>query len=224
MNTESSDEPPLDVPRGDEASPLDRSLLARRSIPCGFFYILATAGGILGPSLVNHHPAVLLAMSSRNRHLLLTVAAGLSPLAYFVIGFIRLLAPMPFFVLLGRDFGQRGFDWFERASQGQTGYLGWMQRAFHRARHVVIIVMPNVFTLPLAGMVGMSLRRVMALASIGVVGRLVFFWWAGRRFQSQLSKVLDFIQKYQWWLVLGLMLFSFVQGLWKSSRQPTPPV
>ena len=58
-------------------------------------------GTILSANLVKDHPAALLALSARNRHLLLTVAAGIGVVPYAVISFLRLLTPAIAFYLLG---------------------------------------------------------------------------------------------------------------------------
>ena len=37
-------------------------------------------------------------------------------------------------------------------------------------------------------------------------------WIGGKAFESQLDTLLDFIGKYQWWLVGGLLVLSFLQS------------
>jgi hypothetical protein len=131
----------MDTPAPSEPAhqpdwPLDKVLLAKRLLPCSVLYICALVGGVIAPTLVKHHPALLLLLDARNRHLLLVVASGLNPVAFFAIGMFRLLLPDPFFYLLGRDFGHRGIGWIERQTEGQTGYLGWVQRWFDKAAEI----------------------------------------------------------------------------------------
>ena len=52
------------------------------------------------PSLVDRAPELLIALSARNRYLVL-VAGRIDEWAYFLIGTIRLMAPDPFLFALG---------------------------------------------------------------------------------------------------------------------------
>jgi hypothetical protein len=157
-----------------------------------------------------------LAIDSRNRHLLLCVAAGVNPWAYAAISFIRLTLPDIFFYRLGSDYGHRGIGWIERQTNGQTGYLGWVQRWYGKLAPVLLVVMPNTYVLLFAGMDRTRRSTVIALDAIGTMGRLAIFWWAGRRFASQLRDVLDFVQRYQWFLVAALVIVSVIQAARQS--------
>ena len=59
----------------------------------GVLIVASNIGTILSATLVNDHPVALIALSARIRHLLLTVAAGIDPLPYFLVGFVRLHGP-----------------------------------------------------------------------------------------------------------------------------------
>src|ERR1700712_3961705 len=107
--------------------------VAVRLAPCIGFLVSNTIGSYTGVLLAKHHPVLLLMLDTRNRHLVLAVAAGISPTAFFIIGFVRLILPDPLFYLLGRDYGDQGMSWFERQTSGRTGYLGWVKRGFARA-------------------------------------------------------------------------------------------
>lgn len=209
------DAPDAEIPRPR----IDPRHLTRLALPCSVLYVIATVGGFMGPTLVNDQPELLLALSSRNRHLLLTVASGISPISYFVIAAIRLAIPAPFFYLLGRDYGHRGIGWIERQTQGQTGYLGWVQRAFAKAQSVLLVLMPNSFVWMLAGMERVNRTKVVVLGALGIAGRLVLFWWAGKEFEEPLKDALDFIQRYQWLLVGALVAVSMVQATVQARRQ-----
>ena len=63
--------------------------------------VVANVGTILSANLAKDHPVTLLALSARNRHLLLAVAAGIGAVPYTVVSFLRLLAPAIAFFLLG---------------------------------------------------------------------------------------------------------------------------
>src|SRR5437763_12556131 len=76
--------------------------------------VASNVGTILSASLAKDHPLTLLALSARNRHLLLAVAAGIGAVPYAVVSFLRLVTPAIVFFLLGTCYGDRGFCWFER--------------------------------------------------------------------------------------------------------------
>ena len=64
----------------------------------------------------------------------------------------------------------------------------------------------------------MRLRTFLALNAIGTVGRLTLFLVAGAAFRDQLLDVLEFVQRYQWWLV------AFLSSPFRSRRAQAPSV
>jgi membrane protein DedA with SNARE-associated domain len=202
----------------EPVEPLNPNEVTRRVLPCALFYAVSFIGGFIGPTLVKHHPELLLAIDSRNRHLLLTTATDISSVAWFAIAATRLMLPDPFFYLLGRDFGQRGVLWIERQTQGQTGYLGWIQWLFAKISYPLILVMPNLVVCLLAGMKRVPVRHMIVLDVVGTFGRLALFWWAGQHWKDELTDALNFVQRYQWKLAAALLVLAMVQG-WVRSRQ-----
>src|SRR5437763_4882996 len=92
--------------------------------------VASNVGTILSASLARDHPTALLALSARNRHLLLAVAAGIGALPYTAISFARLLVPAVAFFLLGSWYGDRGLRWLERQAGGTPATIRWVERAF----------------------------------------------------------------------------------------------
>jgi membrane protein DedA with SNARE-associated domain len=203
--------------------PLRVRPVAVRVAPCMVFLIANTIGSYTGVFLAKHHPVLLLMLDTRNRHLALAVAAGVSPTAFFVIGFIRLTLPDPFFYLLGRDYGDRGMGWFERQTSGRTGYLGWVKRWFARAASPLILIMPNLFVSTLAGIDRIPPRRMAFLDAVGTIGRLLLFWWLAHQFDSQLKRILTLVERYQWWLFVGLIGWAVIQGILQQRTVPSDP-
>jgi membrane protein DedA with SNARE-associated domain len=58
----------------------------------------------------------------------------------------------------------------------------------------------------------MRLRTFVALNVMGTVGRLTLFSVAGAAFRDQLLDVLEFVQRYQWWLVAASLLAVSLQA------------
>ncbi|MCU1344988.1 MAG: hypothetical protein JWL70_1254 [Acidimicrobiia bacterium] len=197
--------------------------MAVRLAPCVVFLVANTFGSYTGVLLAKHHPALLLMLDTRNRHLALAVAAGISPTAFFVIGFIRLILPDPFFYLLGRDHGDRGMAWFERQTSGRTGYLGWVKRWFAVAASPLILIMPNLFVSTLSGIDRIRPRRFAFLDVVGTIGRLILFWWLAKRFDTELKHLLKLVERYQWWLIVALVGWATFQGIRQQMVAPPDP-
>jgi membrane protein DedA with SNARE-associated domain len=185
---------------------------------CAVFYLLGFVGGWLGPSLVDR-PNVLLALDSRNRHLLAAIGAGISAAPFFLIAFARLTIADPFFYRLGMHHGEKGIAWLERQTQGNLGYIGWIQKWFLRAGWVVVLLMPNLLVCTLAGTCKMPFKRFAALDVVGTAGRLALFWFAGQQIRPELEDAVAWVQRYQWWLVGGLFVVSMMQSSRKAVRQ-----
>ncbi|HWC66796.1 MAG TPA: hypothetical protein VG478_01915 [Acidimicrobiales bacterium] len=209
--------------------PVDRRLL---SLLLGAYTTLVVAsniGSILAPSMVNDQPTLLLALSARMRHLLLTVAANIDAVAYWLVGGARLAAAGAVCYMLGRHFGDRGLAWIERQTNGELpATFVWLERAVDRAGTALVVLMPasNVVA-ALVGVRKMSPARFAALLSVGIVIRLATFWFLGITFEEPLDRLLDWIDRYQWWLVAAFLVLSVLTSFQRSTRSspriPPPP-
>ncbi len=45
--------------------------------------------------------------------------------------------------------------------------------------------------------------KLVPLLIIGIIGRLILIWWLARTFEDQLVDLLEWIARYQWWVVAG---------------------
>jgi len=77
---------------------------------------------------VNSDPEFLLMLSSRNRYLALTLAAGVSVPAYAVIAFVRIGAAFVVCHLIGRAYSYTAILWFKK----YLGFTDEAEQAFHR--------------------------------------------------------------------------------------------
>jgi membrane protein DedA with SNARE-associated domain len=183
-------------------------------------YALGTAGGIFGPGLVKEHPELLLAMSSVNRHLLLSIGAGISIVPFVAIAFVRLLLADPICYLLGRGWGDKTVSWFEQNAAGGTGGFGWLLKLFQRAAPVAIFLAPNNLICFLAGRANYPIKKMVALDLAGTAGRIGLMWYLGKTFESELKNVVDWIADNQFKMIAALLVLSVLNSLRKSSRQP----
>jgi len=178
----------------------------------GVLFALGTFGSNIGPAWVDERPAVVLAMSSRNRNLLGSVPF-IDLLPYSLLGFFRILVAAVALFYLGRWYGTKAISWME----GQVGELpsiyGWFQRAIDRAGWLMLLLMPaSNLVCMMAGHRRMRARAFLPLVSTGIVLKLTVLWMGGKAFEEEIISVLDFINKYQWWVVGGLFAITFLQS------------
>lgn len=193
---------------------------ARRGILIAgaLLYVAGTIGTNIGPAWVDERPAVLLALSSRNRNLFGSVPF-IDPLPYAVIGFLRLMLVGIVLFLIGRWYGTRAVGWME----GQIGELPaiyrWVQTGVDRAGWLLVLVMPgsNIVSL-MAGHRRMDPRRFVPLLAIGIGLKLIVLWIGGRVFEDQIKWFLDAIEGYQWYIVGALFLLTFAQAMNKARK------
>jgi membrane protein DedA with SNARE-associated domain len=173
---------------------------------------------IVGPSQIKHHPELVLALTARMRWLILAVPADVSPLAYALIGFARLAVAGAICFALGRAVGERLFNWFDAQSGGERPLtLRWAEAAIHKFGIALVVVFPgsNIVAF-LAGRRGMHPRPFAAALSAGIALRLTWIWFTAKRFESELDKALDFIDRYQLWIIIALVLVSVIPSTRKA--------
>ncbi len=178
---------------------------------------LSIVGTVLSARLVNHAPVLLLALAPANRHLLLTSAAGVNPFAYAIAAGSRYVIGGMVLYLLGRDHGEQCRAWFERQPGGLPGSVRWIERGFDAAWWAVVPVMvgSNAARL-LAGARNLPARTYGTLLGLGIAGRLALFWYLGQRFKESLERVLDFIDRYQWWIIAAFVVVTMFQSYRKT--------
>lgn len=192
----------------------------------GALLVAANVGSIMMPTLVKDAPVLLLALSSRSRHLLLTVGAGIDAIPYFVVASLRLSAAAIPFYLLGRWYGDSGLRWLERQAGGMPATISWVERGYRRYGDIVLFFMvgSNLVCL-LAGQRRDSPKRFALVFGAGVLARLCFFWIVGKAFEDFLTDVVDWIGRYQWWLVGAFFLLTVFQSYRRSAAtaEEEPP-
>lgn len=172
--------------------------------PIVILAVLGTVTDVIGPGMINERPLLQMFLNPRNRYLLLA-SPQVSTVAFFVVGFIRLVLTDPLFYLLGVQYGDAALRWGERKLGDDVGFIRTAERLFARFGPLIILIAPSGYLCLLAGATGMKPRRFIALNVTGTVGRLLLFRLLGDAFEAQLLSVLGFIQRYQWWLI-GLSL------------------
>jgi hypothetical protein len=151
---------------------------------------------------VNSNPEGLLMLSSRNRYLALTLAAGVPLGAYVIIATLRLSAAFAVCHLIGRAYRGQALNWFTRYLGVAPESLEAFQRGFERAQLVLIpfFAGSNIVAV-ITGVHRTPPAKLAALLAVGIAGRLALMWWLARTFEDQLVDFLGWLQRYQWWAV-----------------------
>jgi hypothetical protein len=173
--------------------------------------VCSNIGTVLSARWANRHPAGLLALSSRNRHLLLVVAKGISPFTYTVIATSRLMAAALVCHVLGRAYGPVALRWFIRFLGLTPGSLARFQNGFDLAQWVLIpIFVGSNIVCVLTGVHRTPLRRFVLLLLVGIAGRLALLWWLAKEFERQLNSVLNFLNRWQTPLIIFSAVFLVI--------------
>ena len=189
----------------------------------GCLFVIGTFGSNVGPAWVDERPAIVLALSSRNRNLLGSVPS-LDLVPYALLGFGRLLLAGVALYFLGKWYGAKAIEWTE----GQVGELpaiyGWFQRAVDRAGWLMLVLMPaSNLVCMMAGYRRMATQKFLLCICTGLVLKLVLLWWGGQVFEDQIVWFLDAINDYQWYIVAGLFGITFLQSA-RKVRSSLPEV
>lgn len=163
---------------------------------------------------VNTNPEGLLLLSSRNRYLALTLAAGVSVPFYVLIGFLRIGAAFITCHLVGRAYRDDVTGWFTRYLGMTDESIVAFNRGFDRAEWALIpFFAGSNIVAALSGVRETPPVKLISLLAVGIAGRLALMWWLARRFEDQLVDFLEFLQRYQWWAVgISIALVVLING------------
>ena len=192
-----------------------------RKLLIAFTSLLFAAGTIgtnIGPALVDDHPLLVLMLSARSRVLFASVPY-IDAFPFFLVGFLRLLAAAVAWYYVGRLFGEQALRWTEAQVGEMPRIYRWTERATVRAGWLAVLLMPgsNIVCL-LVGHLGMKASKFFTFITAGIVIRLIVMWFGGKAFEDQIKWTLNYIEKYQWWVVGALFAVSFYQ----TSRRRSP--
>jgi hypothetical protein len=152
---------------------------------------------------VDTNPAALLALSSRQRYLALTVPSGIGVIPYVGIGTVRIAAAFVVCHLAGRAYRDDLLRLFTRYLGLTPEALDAYHQALDKAEVFVIpfFVGSNIVAV-LTGIRQTHPLKLAVLLAIGIAGRLALIWWLAKVFEEPLEDFLGFVQRFQWWLVI----------------------
>ena len=178
--------------------------------------VVANVGAVTAPRLQKSHPALMLAMSARNRHLLVAVTNHIDALSYALVGFGRMMLSAVVCYGLGRVFGDRTLGWLRRYLGVPQASIDQLERGFETASWALVpfFAGSNIVAM-LAGLRPLPFKRFLALVAVGAAGRLVLFWYLAERLRSPLETFVRYSTRFQWplmALLLGWIVFSNVRN------------
>ena len=164
--------------------------------------ICTNVANVVWPRWSHARPAGLIALSSRQRYLVLAVAGGISPFAFFTIAAARLAVAFVVCHLVGRAYRDQALSWFTRYLGVRPEQLAALNDGFAKAEIglVPFFAGSNIVAV-LTGIHRTPPVRLAVLLAVGIAGRLVLMWWLAKAFEEPLLDVITFIGRYQWWLV-----------------------
>jgi membrane protein DedA with SNARE-associated domain len=180
---------------GDDAragSRPSRRLVATVAVPLVALVIASYIGDAAAPTLVDSHPALLIALNARNRNLILATNS-LDAWSYYGIGTVRLLLSDPLFFLLGYWYGDAAVRWMERRTKTWGEMLRQVEQWFGKAAYPLIFVAPNNAICLFAGAAGMPLKAFFAVNVAGTVTRLYLIRRFGEAFESPIDDFVGWI-------------------------------
>lgn len=211
----------LTTRRSPERRRPSRRALALVSIPLVAITVISYIGDALAPTLVDTHPAWLMALNSRTRNLAL-VTNELDPVTYYGIGITRLLISDPLFFLLGYWYGDAAVSWMERRTKTWGSMLRQVEQWFGKAAYPIIFVAPNSYVCLFAGAAGMPLRAFFAVNIAGTVARLWLVRRFGEAFEAPIDDVVGWIGDHRLPLLvlsIGLVALSIVMEARKGETE-----
>ena len=179
-------------------------------------FVIGTIGSNIGPALVDNHPSLVLALSSRNRNLFGSVPY-IDVIPYAALGFVRILVAGIALYFVGRWYGNKALGWVEGNLGELPAIYRWTEKAVDKGGSIALVLMPgsNVVCL-LLGHKHMSIKRFIPLISLGIIIKLVVLRLGGDQFEDQIRAFLKGIEQYQWYVVAALFGLSFFQSMRKG--------
>ena len=164
--------------------------------------VCTNIAGATWAKLLESSPESLLVLSSRNRYLALALGADVSPAAYWIVGSLRIGIAFVVCHLIGRAYADRALHWFVKYLGVTPEALDQFNRGFAKAEWVIIpFFAGSNLVAALSGVHRTSWRRLAALLTFGILGRLALIWWLAQVFDDQLTDFVGWLQKYSWWAV-----------------------
>lgn len=155
-------------------------------------------------------PEQLLALSSRNRYLVLALGADVSEAGYWLIGGGRIAFAFIVCHMIGRAYAATALTWFVKYLGVTQQSLDQFNEVFSKIEWVLIpFFAGSNLVAALSGVHRTPIARMVALLAVGIVARLALIRWLASVFPSELESLVDWLNRYSWWF-FGLSIVVVV--------------
>ncbi|CAN5475977.1 hypothetical protein BH18ACT3_BH18ACT3_11530 [soil metagenome] len=160
---------------------------------------------------IDQDPEAVMALSSRNRYLVLAIGSGISPGAYVAIATARLGLAFAVCHMIGRAYRDDAYRWFIKYLGMNTKGIRSLEQGFSKAQWVVVpfFVGSNIVAV-ITGVERTPPARLIGLIAVGLAGRLALVWWLAKVFEDPLTDFLAFVARYQWWVIVGSIVLVVI--------------
>jgi membrane protein DedA with SNARE-associated domain len=197
-----------------------RRVVAAVGLPLIALIVASYIGDAAAPTLVDSHPAWLIALNARNRNLIL-VTNSLDAWSYYGIGTVRLLLTDPAFFVLGYWYGDAAVRWMERRTRTWGDMLRQIEQWFGKAAYPLIFVAPNNYICLFAGAAGMPIKAFFAVNVAGTLTRLYLIRRFGEAFESPINDFVHWIGEHRMPLLILTVALVIVSIALEAKRGET---
>lgn len=215
----SEDGGPLRTGRHPDRRPSKRAVTLV-AIPIIALIVCTNIGDATAPTLVDTHPAWLIALNPRNRNLVL-VTNYLDAWAYYGVATARLLASDPLFFLLGWWYGDAAISWMEKRTRTWGTSLRRAEGWFSKAAYPLIFAAPNQYICLFAGAAGMPVAAFFAVNIAGTIFRLYLIRRFGGVFEGPLDGIVEWIGDNRGPLLVVTVALTLGSFLFEARRGET---
>ncbi|MDQ3783154.1 MAG: hypothetical protein M3349_09505 [Actinomycetota bacterium] len=181
--------------------------------------VCTNVANVVWAAWIEDDPEAVMALSSRNRYLVLAVAAGISPLAYVVIATVRLAAAFAVCHLIGRAYRDNAYRFFTKYLGMTSENIRQLEDFSARAQWVIVpVFIGSNIVAAITGVERWPVRRLAGLFAVGLAARLALIWWLAQAFERPLTDILEFISRYQWWVVAASIVVVFAVNARNARR------
>ncbi|MEN9822609.1 MAG: hypothetical protein RLZ04_1035 [Actinomycetota bacterium] len=164
--------------------------------------------------LVADHPLRLIALSARNRYLILARPEVDGPLLWALIATVRILAAAAVCHAIGRCYGDRALRWFWRFLGMPQEQVARFEQQVDKAEWIVVpLFVGSNIVWALTGAARTPWRRLLPLALVGIAARLGLLWWLSGLFEEELGSVVDWLAQNQMWIIAASVAVVLLANL-----------
>ena len=157
------------------------------------------------------HPAGLLALNSRVRHLVLALANDIDLVSYVIVPTLRISAAFVVCHMIGRAYGSTILVWFGKYLGVTNAQIDGVIAGFAKAEWAIVpfFVGSNIVA-AITGIERLAPRRLVVYVLGGIFVRLALYWGLSLVFDTEMQRLADFLNSNQRVLFIGSIVLVVV--------------